>query len=59
MLTGPGVMDEASANAAMEISIVMKHPLNMIKNDPLKVMTAMNSVLKEIAHNIIPAIRFT
>ncbi|RML30741.1 hypothetical protein ALQ97_03308, partial [Pseudomonas savastanoi pv. glycinea] len=48
-----------SDSLAMEISIVMKHPLNMIKNDPLKVMTAMNSVLKEIAHNIIPAIRFT
>jgi len=27
MLTGPGVMEEASANAAMEISRLMENPL--------------------------------
>ncbi|GBH10889.1 hypothetical protein KPSA1_04316 [Pseudomonas syringae pv. actinidiae] len=44
-------MDDASANAAMEISRLMENPSNTIRNDRIKVVTATHGVLKEIALN--------
>ncbi|KPY27673.1 hypothetical protein ALO99_101440 [Pseudomonas coronafaciens pv. porri] len=57
MLTGPGVMDDAKANAAIEISKLIENSSNTIRNDRIKVMTATHSVLKEITLDPVSVIR--